>query len=139
MLDKVKKVSNRGNIAKNVGWHSINFNWDYNKMLFIPGRTQTIEELDRSTMITMTRIMNNLYKGIVPVPFSTNARRTKDWANELLKVGTSNSNLNEATIDNVFESITYAMTYISKNETGTMLNMHIDHFNGKLIFLFGKI
>lgn len=130
MLDE-EKESRRGNFAKTVGWHSLNFVADEKRNISIPGRTANITTLDKNTMKIMTIIMKTLYSNITPAPFATNTKRTKEWANELVLIDHTEDINEKAESEpkNVFESITYAMTYVSSNKDDGMLKTHIDQFN----------
>ena len=128
MLDK-EKVSNRGNIAKTVGWTSINYQYNSEDKINIPRRTE-ITALDRKMFKTLTTLLKDIFIGkIYPVPFSTDPTRKDRFAESLLKVdgGTNTSSLHKNE-SNVFEAITYAMSYVSSPDRHLLIP-HIDHFN----------
>ena len=126
MLDNQKKPCTRGNLAKNIGWQCMNFK--FNQTLNIPGRSE-ISPLDKSVLKAMTTILKSIYSKRPEIqPFGTDMKRTQEFANELLYFDTLSKRGNNVEIKNVFESLTYAMTYYS-NDNSSILKNHIDHFN----------
>lgn len=125
LLDKEKKPCNRGNIAKNFGWQCMNFK--FNQTLNIPGRSE-ITPLDRSVMRIMTMALQSIFSTRLDIiPFQTDKKRTIEFANQLYYFDTEDKNKDTSEIMNVFESITYAMTYL--HDPSSILKNHIDRFN----------
>ena len=76
----------------------------------------------------MTFIMRQVFTNQVhPIPFSTNKRRTLQFANKLVQLIGPSHHETYIKIENVFESATFGMTYL--NNPLTMLKPHIDFFN----------
>ena len=125
LLDKEKRPCNRGNIAKNFGWQCMNFK--FNQTLNIPGRSE-ITELDRSVMRIMTIVLQSSFSTRLDImPFGTDKKRTMEFANQLYFFDTKDKKEDTSEIMNVFESITYAMTYL--DDPSSILKNHIDRFN----------
>lgn len=129
-----KKKGDRGNYAKQVGWHNTSLLGD--KQLSTPIRSK-INSFDKSILGLMTNVMKNIYKDkIDDIPFSKNARRGKEFAQVLMDC---NDNQKEEQIEvthddndqNVFEALTYAMTFCNSHEPDRLLN-HIDSLNDRI-------
>ena len=122
-LTKVNTICKRGNIAINFGWKHQSF--VPNKGINIPFN-DTLDHFDRTILKQMTEAYLSSYGAtICDAPFTQNEERTKNYADQLVKIG-SKSTCTE--IENVFESVTYAMTYCD-NSSKTQLRMHIDGAN----------
>ena len=120
-----KKICNRGNIAHNFGWHSMNFRSQ--GQINIPCHSIT-SSTEKDILKNMTFIMRQVFTNQVhPIPFSTNKRRTLQFANQLVQSVGSSHHETYNKIENVFESATFGMTYL--NNPLTMLKPHIDFFN----------
>lgn len=133
-LDDKKKKGDRGNYAKQVGWHNTSLLGD--KKLSTPIRSK-INSFDKSILGLMTNVMKNIYKDkIEDIPFSINARRGKEFAQVLMDC---NDNQNEEEIElshddndqNAFEALTYAMTFCNSHNPDLLSN-HIDSLNDRI-------
>ena len=120
---EVEKRNKRGNIA-------ITFGWKHN--CFVPKQginipfNDTLDEFDRKILKQMTQAYINSYGATIPdAPYTINKERIKNYADQLVKIGTTSTSTE---IENVFESVTYAMTYCD-NSSDTQLCMHIDSLN----------
>ena len=120
---EVQKRNKRGNIA-------ITFGWKHN--CFVPKQginipfNDTLDEFDRKILKQMTQAYINSYGATIPdAPYTINKERIKNYADQLVKIGTTSTSTE---IENVFESVTYAMTYCD-NSSDTQLRMHIDSLN----------
>ena len=119
------EINKRGNIAINFGWS--NHNYVPKDGINLP-RNDLLSDFDRTIIQLMTKAYKNMYASrIVDAPFTTDPERTKRYANLLALVdstivGNKVSNLN------VFESITYAMTYCGDDDK-SQLKIHIDSLN----------
>ena len=123
MLDK-EEVCSRGNVAKSIGWRTIDYEYNNKDKINIPTR-YPISAFDRSIMKTMTSLVQEIFAGrIDPCPFSGDDIRKKKFAESLLKMDTE---VGEEVGSNCFESITYAMSYVGKEDH--LLAPHIDQFN----------
>lgn len=125
VLDQ-KPVCSRGNIAHNIGWHTMNFR--FQGKINIPCHS-IVTDLDKSLLRLLTKcLQNSIQNKIDPMPFGTNPKRTRDFANKLLEINsTSQNHSKKKTFENVFESMTYAITYLTKEST--FLKPHIDPLN----------
>ena len=132
LLDKCKEPCKRGNLARSFGWHGLSYK--FGEILNLPTRSK-ISVLDKNILRTMTKLVHTIYHGkLHPVPFFNNTPRAKDFSNALLQFDSfgkkSDPPNTGCSIENVFESMTYAMTYLSSNkETSHLLKNHIDSQN----------
>ena len=126
LLDK-QHINKRGNYAHNIGWHTLNFK--FQGQINIPSHSE-VNEMDQKYFRLLTKCLKSLLYDIQiePQPFHTNIQRTKEFANQLTELN-NDSKVHSQTenIDNVFESMTYALTYLGKNEN--LLQPHIDSLN----------
>ena len=125
LLDN-KIICSRGNIAHNVGWHTLNFK--FQGTINVPCHS-TVTDLDKSNFKMLTKCFKKVFRNVInPLPFSTDPKRTREFANKLMHINCSKqSSFDDRKIENVFESMTYAITYL-KNES-TLLLPHIDSLN----------
>ena len=122
-LATVPKTNKRGNIAITFGWQ--NHNFVPNQGINIPFN-DTLDGFDRKIVKQMTQAYLSSYGAAIPdAPFTTNKQRTRNYADQLVKIGTTSTS---SEIENIFESVTYAMTFCD-NSSGTQLRMHIDSLN----------
>ena len=132
MLQKEATVSKRGNWAKTIGWYGSNYTFDGENS--IP-KHSSISSFDSKILQLMTKVMVDLYSSKEePLPFHSSTR-TKLFAEELIRSASKTSRKNvtgssSSKYRNVFESMTYAMTYCGKGvEEVDLLNVHIDSMN----------
>ena len=124
LLDS-KDVCKRGNIAYNVGWHTLSF--QFQGQINIPTHSN-ISKLDSDTFMFLTKCLHTSFRSnINPYPYSTNKKRSLEFANELVRFHVKNQRQFNDSIYNVFESMTYAMTYLS--EPSNLLQPHVDTLN----------
>ena len=128
VMDLIKSGNNdirRGNIAQSVGWHTMNFA-KFNNFITIPASSE-LNRIQKNIFKTLTEVYLSIFQHkIENAPFTTDLERTKAFANQLLLVGTSNAKTNDKVI-NVFESITYAITFNNQDEQ--LLKLHLDRLN----------
>ena len=118
-------INTRGNIAINFGWNNHNF---VTKGGINLPRNDILSDFDKTFVKLMTRAYKNMYASrIVDAPFTTNPERTKRYAN-ILALADSPVECTNVSDMNVFESITYAMTYCGGDDE-TQLKIHIDPLN----------
>lgn len=119
-----KEICDRGNIAVTFGWKNNAF--VKKDGVNIP-RNDSLDEFDKTVLMIMTKSYMNAYgDNIANAPFTTNENRTRQYANQLVTIGSSVSS--NSPIQNVFESVTYALTYCSEN-SNTQLRPHVDTLN----------
>ena len=120
-----KKIRYRGNIAYNIGWHSLNFRFD--GKMNIPCHSN-LSSIEKDILKNMSFLMKQVFSNkIHPLPFYTNKKRIYQFANKLVQPIFPCQQETCNKIENVFESVTFAMTYL--NKSSTMLRPHIDSFN----------
>ena len=118
-------INTRGNIAINFGWN--NHNFVTKDGINLP-RNDILSDFDKNFVQLMTRAYKNMYASrIVDAPFTTDPERTKRYANILALVDSPVECTNVSDM-NVFESITYAMTYCGGDDE-TQLKIHVDSLN----------
>ena len=115
---KKEKKCNRGNYAKSVGWRNQGYSFD--SVNIIPSRS-TITSLDKQILKVFTKILLNMFhhgdSSIPNPPFPPDNDRAKEFAQVLLEFDEASQNTEESIdqVQNVFESVTYALTYIEKD------------------------
>ena len=130
IIEKLKaeeKVSKRGNWAINKGWQGQNMTFQH--IMTVP-RYTPLSDLDRKIFNAMTKIVLSIYtKKLKVAPFTGHQERRELFAQHLMKEPTSQG----TPLDNVFESVTYAMTYCKKKVGAAhnldLLKPHIDSQN----------
>lgn len=127
-LLETKSSNKRGNIAHNVGWHTLNF--QFQGQVHIPSHSD-VNEFDKKHFRLLTNCLKSILKdvSIEPKPFHTNSQRRNEFANHLTQLNEESELINKRQYvdDNVFESMTYAFTYL--NNPDSILNPHIDALN----------
>ena len=125
MLDK-ERVCSRGNLAKSIGWRTLDYEYNTDDKINIPTR-HPMSAYDRSILKIMTSLLQEIFSDrIEPLPFSGDDVRRKKFAESLLEV---DGGFAEDEGSNCFESMTYAMSYVGEKDH--LLAPHIDHFNCK--------
>ena len=126
IISKLSKqeICDRGNIA-------LTFGWKHNSFVKSDGVNvpcnDVLDELDCSVLKIMTKAYMSAYgHNIANAPFTTNETRIREYANQLVTIGTSAAS--NSSIQNVFESVTYALTYCNSN-SNTQLHPHVDTLN----------
>ena len=124
-LKSEKDINKRGNWANSHGWQGQNLIFQH--VMTVPHHT-TLSELDKQIFRLMTNIVYSIYSDkLQVVPYTGHKNRMYTFAQQLIAETSSYSNRP----DNIFESVTYAMTYCdTKNENNTeLLKPHIDSQN----------
>lgn len=88
-LAKVNTICKRGNIAINFGWKHQSF--VPNKGINIPFN-DTLDEFDRTILKQITEAYLSSYGATIPdAPYTKNEEQTKNYADQLVKIGTKST------------------------------------------------
>ena len=123
---KQESISSRGNIAKSIGWKSISYEHHSEYHINIP-KHDKLNELQKEIFKVMTKTFIAIFQPKLgtKTPFIKDPYRIMKYANWLV-------NNNEITdfnqVENIFESMTFAMTYYDR-DSDVKLRNHIDRFN----------
>ena len=119
-----EEICDRGNIALTFGWKNNAF--VKSNGVNVPCN-DTLDDFDRTVLKIMTKSYMSAYgDNIANPPFTKNEKRIREYANQLVTIGTCVSS--NSSIENVFESVTYALTFCSNN-SNTQLRPHVDTLN----------
>ena len=87
-----------------------------------------LSSIEKDILKNMSFLMKQVFSNkIHPLPFYTNKKRIYQFANKLVQPIFPCQQETCNKIENVFESVTFAMTYL--NKSSSMLRPHIDSFN----------
>lgn len=130
LLDQGDNERDVGNVTVSKGWCGYNYGRTKEQEVVTP-RHSKIDIVDAKYLILLTKVYNKVHrKHLDHTPYNCDIDRVKEYALQLLHLGGETELYDENNEPrNIFEALTYALTFIGDNEQH--LKCHVDKFNDR--------